>query len=115
MPVIISLDPTAFNPGNRFAGLNPAKVVIPVGTGKPFAEFLASPKMTSVKDRPVGTFQLLVTINGQMIETYHWTAMREAGINLGNIFTSLADLVEKGLVIVSVDGAVQTPEQIVTG
>lgn len=115
MATNIRINPTAFNPGGRFAGLNQAKVVIIVGDehADPVPGYIGSANnMSSVVDLPPTRFGWQITADGvnMLDEEYDMIiANKSAYID---VTLYLSKLVQQGLVIVNRNGVVQTPAQI---
>jgi len=107
----IYLNPAAFLTGGRFAGINPADVVLMV------ADQHADPlpgglNMVNYSDPAPTRFGWAVTCDGVNMLDAEYDAIIGDGAGYMDVKIYLARLVSQGLIIVDRAGAIQTPAQI---
>lgn len=112
--ISIRLDPAIFEPGGQFSGMNSARTVLAIGTGKPElytgeTQPIYGQDSLSYRGGQIGMF---IDLCGTQLEDYAFETMIQnhtARIAYG---TQIIDFVQKGLVIVEQDGSPLSAMQI---
>jgi hypothetical protein len=112
--ISIRLDPAIFAPGGKFAGMNEAKTVLAVGTGKPELytgeiQPIFGMESLSYKGGEIGMF---IDTSGTQLEDYAFESMIQNQAGRVAYGTQIIDFVQRGLIIVEQNGITLTAMQI---
>ena len=112
--ISIRLDPAIFAPGGQFAGMNSARTVLAIGTGKP--------EIYSGETQPIyghdslsyrgGQIGMFIDLCGTQLEDYAFETMIQNQTGRIAYGSQIIDFVQRGLVIVEQDGSSLSAMQI---